>query len=163
MKNKLIKTLFVGLSMGLTITSCGGNNNESSSTGSSHQVYDNETTPLVFASQDLDEVFNPFYYSTGPDGQIIGMTQISMFSTDKNADIAYGADEPVVVLDYEVSESDGNTTYTFVLKNTSYNVKFSDGVNNYQLADLDIVQDYFEMRDSGLDNLYYYLDKYNIG
>ncbi|MCI5745725.1 MAG: ABC transporter substrate-binding protein [Erysipelotrichaceae bacterium] len=149
MKNKLIKTLFVGLSMGLTITSCGGNNNESSSTGSSHQVYNNETTPLVFASQDLDEVFNPFYYSTGPDGQIIGMTQISMFSTDKNADIAYGADEPVVVLDYEVSESDGNTTYTFVLKNTSYNVKFSNG-------------SYVTLRDV-LFNLYEYLDPQYAG
>ena len=44
----------------------------------------------------------------------------------------------------------------------SYNVKFSDGVNNYQLADLDIVQDYFTMRDSGLSKLYEYLSKYNI-
>lgn len=45
----------------------------------------------------------------------------------------------------------------------SYNVKFSDGINNYQLADLDIVQDYFTMRDFGISNLYTYLKKYNKG
>ena len=157
MKNNFLKCLMLGLStVTLTLTACNNktsDSNDLSNTGSStpDKVYDNNETPLVFASQDLDGVFNPFYYSTGPDGQIIGMTQISMFTTDKNAGIAFGADEPVVVLDYENKYDDATdqTTYTFVLKNPSYNVKYSNGT-------------YVTLKDV-LFNLYEYLDPQYTG
>ncbi len=156
MKNNFLKCLMVGLStMTLTLTACNDKNNSDSASGSNsaapHEVYDNNETPLVFATQDLDGVFNPFYYSTGPDGQIIGMTQISMFTTDKDALISYGADQPVMVLDYEnvYDKTTDQTTYTFVLKNPSYNVKFSNG-------------SYVTMKDV-LFNLYEYLDPQYAG
>lgn len=156
MKKHFLKLIVLGLSVGaLTLTSCDNTKSSANETDSTteipHQVYDNEKTPLVFATQELDEVFNPFYYSTGPDGQIIGMTQISMFTTDKTAELAYGADQPVVVLDYEdvYDAVKDQTTYTFVLKNPSYKVRFSDG-------------SYLTLKDV-LFNLYEYLDPQYTG
>ena len=93
-------------------------------------VIDNETTRLVLSTSELDGVFNPFYSSSGPDNSIIGMTQIGMLSSDKDGKVAYGNDEPCVVLDYQeipVLNEDGSTKetiYRFVLKN---NLKFSNG------------------------------------
>ena len=92
---------------------------------------DNESTRLVLASSELDGVFNPFYSSSAPDGNIVGMTQIGMLSSDKEGKVAYGKDEACVVLDYESTqlydESGKNvekTRYRFVLKN---GLKFSNG------------------------------------
>ena len=90
---------------------------------------DNEVDHLVIASQELDGVFNPFYSSSAPDGSVVGMTQIGMLSSDKEGKVAFGENEPCVVLDYEeITHKDGEeikeTTYYFVLKN---NLKFSNG------------------------------------
>lgn len=116
----------------------------------------NETTPLVLSSEALDGVFNPFFYTAGADGEIVGVTQISMLSSDSNGMIAVGEDEPSVVLDYNYkttgTEKDPNeqgdaaykdyyTTYQFLIKN---DIKFSDG----QPLTMDDV----------LFNLYMYLD-----
>ena len=90
----------------------------------------NESTRLVLASQELDGVFNPFYSSSAADGSIIGMTQVSMLSSDKYGKVAFGENEACVVLDYETTfKTDANgkvtgTIYRFVLKN---NLKFSNG------------------------------------
>ena len=116
--------------------------------GKKGTVIDNESTRLVLSTSELDGVFNPFYSSSGPDGSIVGMTQIGMLSSDKDGKVAYGVDEPCVVLDYEAIttyEADGTTpketVYRFVLKN---NLKFSNGSP-------------LTMRDV-LFNLYTYLD-----
>ena len=122
-----------------TLIGCGGNENGT--------VIDNESTRLVLSTSDLDGVFNPFYSSSAPDGQIVGMTQIGMISSDKDGKPAYGKDEACVVLDYETEtkyDSLGNATHTvyrFVLKN---DLKFSNGSP-------------LTMRDV-LFNLYVYLD-----
>lgn len=89
---------------------------------------DNETTRLVLASSELDGVFNPFYSSSAPDGNIVGMTQLGMLTTDKDGNVAYGDKEACVVLDYSTETTgegdDRRTTYKFVLKN---DIKFSNG------------------------------------
>lgn len=122
------------------------------------KVISNETTPLVLSSEALDEVFNPFFYTAGADGEIVGVTQISMLSSDHKGMIAVGEEEPSVVLDYnykttgsalDIDESEQGdaayenyyTTYQFVIKN---DIKFSDG----QPLTMDDV----------LFNLYMYLD-----
>ena len=93
-------------------------------------VVDNESTRLVLSTSELDGVFNPFYSSSGPDGSVVGMTQIGMLSSDKDGKVAYGVNEACVVLDYEAittNNPDGTpkeTTYYFVLKN---DLKFSNG------------------------------------
>ena len=97
--------------------------------GGKGDVISNEETALVLSTSELDGVFNPFYSSSGPDGSVVGMTQIGMLTSDKYGKPAYGEDEACVVLDYEaVTNTDSNgkttTTYRFVLKN---NLKFSNG------------------------------------
>lgn len=91
--------------------------------------YDNETDKLVFTTQEVDKVFNPFYATSATDSSVVGMTQIGMIANDENGKPAYGDDEPVVVKDLEIItegeyDVDQTTTYYFVLKN---NVKFSNG------------------------------------
>ena len=83
---------------------------------------------FVIMTEQLDGLFNPFFYTSAPDGTIVAMTQIGMLgSTYKNGkvEVAYGDDEAVVVKDYEIVENDDDTTtYNFVIKN---GIKFSDG------------------------------------
>ena len=101
---------------------------------------DNEESPLVISSEALDAVFNPYFYTAGADGDVVGQTQIGMLSTDESAKdnpdgayIACGDDFPCVVKDYTVetfgsaSSPDKDnyyTTYSFAIKN---GIKFSDG------------------------------------
>ena len=91
----------------------------------------NSGTPdaLVIMTEELDGLFNPFYSTTAPDGTIVGMTQISMLTTDyvdKKVIVACGDEHAVVVKDYAVNydSASDKTTYTFVIKN---GIKFSDG------------------------------------
>lgn len=141
MKNKRIKiiTLLLCVVCVFTMASCKKCGKDSPNNIS------NESTRLVLSSQEVDGVFNPFYSSSGPDSSVVGMTQISMLSSDKNGEIAYGNNEPVVVLDYQQTTSgegeEQQTVYRFVLKD---DVKFSNGS---QLTIKDV-----------LFNLYVYLD-----
>ena len=117
----LAVVLVLGATVGALIALLGNNNNK--------KGLSNEIDHLVLASQELDGVFNPFYSSSGPDGSVVGMTQIGMLSSDKEGKVAYGEDEACVVLDYATTQKmDGETvletTYYFVLKN---NLKFSNG------------------------------------
>ena len=108
----------------------------------------NEDTPLLLSSQELDGVFNPFFSSSAPDSNIVGMTQIGMLGNDSKGKVTYGNEEGVVVLDLETvyDENDDITTYYLVLKN---NVKFSNGT---PLTIKDV-----------LFNLYVYLDPVYTG
>lgn len=87
----------------------------------------NYNGPLVIMTEDLNELFNPFFSTSGTDMDVVGQTQLSMFTTDKNGDIAYGEDEATVVLDYkqEYNADQKVTDYYFVLKN---GIKYSDGI-----------------------------------
>ena len=111
----------------------------------------NSNTPLVLSSQEVDKVFNPFFSSSAPDSNVVGMTQLGMLSNDEFGKVVYGKNEATVVLDYEEvfdasAGEKGVTTYNFVLKN---NVKFSNGS---QLTIKDV-----------LFNLYVYLDPVYTG
>lgn len=83
--------------------------------------------PLIIMTEDLNELFSPFFSTSGTDMEVVGQTQLSMFTTDSAGEIAYGEDEATVVLDYkqEYDASKNVTDYYFVLKN---GIKFSDGV-----------------------------------
>ena len=135
MKKRILGLLLLALGV-TTVASCG--------TGSG----DVDDRALILSSQELDKVFNPFYSSSAPDSQVVGMTQMGMLANDALGNIVYGEDEGVVVLDYEsVYDSDEDTTtYNFVLKN---NVKFSNG-SPLTIKDV-------------LFNLYVYLDPVYTG
>ena len=133
---KKILSLMLLMAVALTLVGCGD------SSGSVDE------RALVLSSQELDKVFNPFYSSSAPDSQIVGMTQMGMLANDAKGNIVYGEDEGVVVLDYEsvYDSNEDTTTYNFVLKN---NVKFSNG-SPLTIKDV-------------LFNLYVYLDPVYTG
>ena len=108
--------------------------------------YDNETDPIVFTTQEVDKVFNPFFSTSAMDSNVVGMTQIGMIANDEKGNPVYGDGEAVVAKDLEIvtegtPDVDQTTTYYFVLKN---DVKFSNG------SPLTIKDVFF--------NLYVYLD-----
>ena len=125
MKNRII-SLILCISMMLGITSvlsgCGGSGDQA----------------FVIMTETLDGLFNPFFSTSATDGTIVSMTQIGMLTSDTNeqgdAQVAFGPDYAVVVLDYqslydmngtsENPDKTGTTTYTFIIKN---GIKFSDG------------------------------------
>ncbi len=132
MKRKLTVLICAAMAMCLALGSFAG---------CTKNKISNESTAFVIMSEELDGVFNPFFYTAGADGEVVGMTQISMLSSNDKGEVAYGNSEPSVVLDYdstfvegtsqnqlgryENGKWTGETTYTFVLKN---GIKFSDGV-----------------------------------
>ena len=144
MRNSLKKAGAIILAAGLCVsaTSC-----------KKQKTYQNdpETRPLNVAISTLDGTFNPFFSTTVSDGQVVGMTQISMISADNDGNVTCGENEPTVALDYKITSYDAannvvtsdadHTTYEFVIKN---GIKFSDG------TDLTIKDVLF--------NLYVYLD-----
>lgn len=110
---------------------------------------------FVIMTDQLDGLFNPFFYTAAPDGTIVSMTQISMLGAaykNGEVEVAYGENEAVVVKDYEIVEnSDDTTTYTFVLKN---GIKFSDG---HPLTMEDVLFNYYVYLDpvyTGSNTLY---------
>ena len=63
---------------------------------------------LVIMTEQLDGLFNPFFYTSAPDGTIVGMTQIGMLGSkyvNGEVAVAYGDDEAVVTKDYSISEN----------------------------------------------------------
>ena len=101
---------------------------------------DNESTPLSLASDLFDGVFNPFFYTSGPDGEVVGQTQIGLLSSNESGTLVAGEEEPSVALDYSVvtrgtSDDKGAvgtadeyaryyTDYYFAIKD---DITFSDG------------------------------------
>lgn len=101
---------------------------------------DNESTPLSLASDLFDGVFNPFFYTSGPDGEVVGQTQIGLLSSNESGTLVAGEEEPSVALDYSVvtrgtSADKGTegtadeyaryyTDYYFAIKD---DITFSDG------------------------------------
>ena len=142
MKTKIISLILCfAMCIGLlsSLTACSGSNSDS----------------FVIMTEQLDGLFNPFFYTSAPDGTIVGMTQIGMLSSkyvDGKVEVAYGEDEAVVVKDYEIVENDDDTTtYNFVLKN---GIKFSDG---HPLTMEDVLFNYYVYLDpvyTGSNTLY---------
>jgi len=123
-KNKMIRAMAVMLG---TVTAFGS----ASLLVACTEENGSSNDKLIIMTEALNGLFNPFYSTAGTDMDMVGMTQLSMLSTNDEGSIAYGKDEATVVLDYkqeynasEGTTGDGVTTYYFVIKN---GLKFSDG------------------------------------
>ena len=110
---------------------------------------------FVIMTDQLDGLFNPFFYTAAPDGTIVSMTQIGMLGSkyeNGEVKVAYGDNEAVVTKDYEIVENnDGTVSYYFVLKN---GIKFSDG---HPLTMEDVLFNYYVYLDpvyTGSNTLY---------
>ncbi len=138
----MILCLALCLSMGATLTGCGGDGNK-------------KPDAFVIMTEQLDGLFNPFFYTSSYDGTIVAMTQIGMLTSKvENGEVglAFGENEAVVTLDYEsVENGDDTTSYYFVLKN---GIKFSDG---HPLTMEDVLFNYYVYLDpvyTGSNTLY---------
>lgn len=153
MKNLMKKLWIVAFAcvLVLSATSCKKNEKNPGGDDTPTVYYDNENDALVFSSQPVDKVFNPFFSTSASDSNVIGMTQIGMLGNDSEGGWTYGDSEGVVTKDLEIRTTgtekvDQKTTYYFVLKN---NVRFSNG-------------SYLTIKDV-LFNLYVYLDPVYTG
>lgn len=123
--------------------------------GPTEKKWDSETRALQLSTAALDGNFNPFFYTSANDGNMIGMTQIGFLTSDKEGHITCGEEHPTVALDYKTTmydaksggnvtvngTMDGRTEYEFLIKK---GIKFSDGT---ELTVKDV-----------LFNMYVYLD-----
>ncbi len=135
--SKILGLSLVGLAA-FSFASCGGSSdpvssetsqNGSNASQSSSKTYNanNENRALVMATQEVDQVFSPFFASSTSDSSVVSMTQISMLTNDKNGNPKtrkQGAS--VVTDDYQIvyDSTNDTSTYYFVLNN---NIKFSNG------------------------------------
>ena len=141
MKRRILAlVLSIAMCVGL-MTGCGSNSGKKDA--------------FVIMTEQLDGLFNPFFYTAATDGTIVSMTQISMLGAkyeNGEVKVAYGEDEAVVTKDYDITENDdGTVTYTFVLKN---GIKFSDG---HPLTMEDVLFNYYVYLDpvyTGSNTLY---------
>ena len=118
MKKRIVSlVLCVALCLGMVsmLAGCGKNGNK-------------KVDAFVIATELLDGLFNPFYYTSANDGTIVSQTQISLIGAkyeNGSISVSYGENEAVVAKDYEIVENaDGTVSYYFVLKN---GIKYSDG------------------------------------
>lgn len=86
----------------------------------------NATMPLVLSIGTLDGKFSPFFYTSGYDGDVVGLVSIGLLHYNKDGEPEAGIDVPSFAYDYtqEVAPDKSTTTYTFILKN---GITFSDG------------------------------------
>ena len=144
MKRRILAlVLSIAMCVGL-MTGCGGNGGAGG-----------KKDAFVVMTEQLDGLFNPFFYTAAPDGTIVSMTQIGMLGSKYEGgkvQVAYGDNEAVVTKDYDITENDDDTvTYTFVLKN---GIKFSDG---HPLTMEDVLFNYYVYLDpvyTGSNTLY---------
>ena len=130
--NKFLKAAGCILVSGtmLFAVACGGGDSDSIS----------ETRTLNLSIGALDDNYNPFFYTSANDGEIIALTQVSLLSVDSKGDPAVGDNYPVVAKDYTTTYYDAvtggsatqnsanakRTEYEFLIKN---GMKFSDGTD----------------------------------
>ena len=88
--------LVLSVVMMLSLAACGGNNGTSATKDA-----------FVVMTEQLDGLFNPFFYTAAADGTIVAMTQIGMLGSkyeNGEVKVAYGENEAVVTKDYENEE-----------------------------------------------------------
>lgn len=71
----------------------------------------NDTYTLVLQSSTMDGVFNPFFYSSAYDGDVIGLTNVGLLTVDPTGAVVAGDDYPVAALDYSIFYTNNLTTY----------------------------------------------------
>lgn len=120
MKNRKHFTLFALVLCLVLLTSClyGCNRNKVDKP-------DNESTPLVLQSAELDGVFNPFFSSSAYDLRVIDKVVSYLLVSDKKGIPVAGDEYASIAKSIDiVKNEDGTANYNFVLKN---GLKFSDG------------------------------------
>ena len=167
---KLLLTVFV-LTFALVLVACGGKTTETPTTAAptteapttavvtQTPIYEdrvvNDEYTLLLQSSTMDGVFSPYFYSSAYDGEVVGMVNVGLLTTDETGAVVASDYYPTVAQSYSIYYTDNLTTYAeketyeegdyvvyeMVIKNGA---KFSDGT----VIDADDV----------LYNYYVYLD-----
>lgn len=167
--NKILKAILCAGLCGSMVfaVACGdktGGDNGGNGGGNKTQKYNPETEQLFLSLGAPDGNYNPFYYTSLSDGQVVSMTQASLITTETwhnddtdldEVEAVAGEDYPTIAKDFTITYKDANgrvttsdvaanggtTEYEFLIKN---GMKFSNG------SDLTIQDVLF--------NFYVYLD-----
>ena len=115
---KTLQKLILGatcLAMLLPLAACDDGNKPKDYT------YDPESRPVALALGAVEENFNPFFYTSQNDGEVISLTQISLITADEEAQLTCGQNEATVAHAYrETTTSAGDTVYEYVIKNGKF-------------------------------------------
>ncbi len=135
MRFKKILVVLLALTMVLGVmASCKKKSNDNQETAEPL----NETRTLIIQESTFDGVFNPFFYSSAYDGDVVGMVNVGLTTMERDGSIVAGNQYDTVGLSYEIFYTDNLETlakkdtyeegnyvvYEVVLKNGA---KFSDG------------------------------------
>ncbi|MDD3957999.1 MAG: ABC transporter substrate-binding protein, partial [Candidatus Izemoplasmatales bacterium] len=71
----------------------------------------NDTYTLLIQSAVMDGVFNPFFYSSAYDGDVIGMVNVGLMTIDPTGAVVAGDEYPVVAQSYSIFYTDDLDTY----------------------------------------------------
>lgn len=130
--------------------SSGDDNGEGNGNGSSD-------TPLVIGYSEFSQKFSPFFASSAYDMDVSGMTQVSLMTIDRAANVIYNAikGETVAyngtdytysgIADLKVDQKTDTTVYTIKIRD---DVKFSDG---HVIDADDIIFSYYVLCDPSYD------------
>lgn len=143
---KAIRNIILGAMCGSMVFAVAGCNDNTAG-------IDTETRPVALALGAVDENFNPFVYTAQNDGEVVGMTQISMLTADAKGNIVCGQDEATVALDYSINmydSGDNLTTDGDKAEYTVYEFVIKKGIKDSMGYDIGIKDALF--------NLYVYLD-----
>lgn len=148
--NKFLKTMLCAGLCGSMVfaAACGGGGTDNPS-GNGGQKYNPETRPLYLSIGAVDGTFNPFFYTSLTDGNVVSMTQASLITTEvtkspngqNEVNPVAGEQYPTIAKDFSVNYfapySDtptsnsslaavegGRTEYDFLIKK---GMKYSDG------------------------------------
>lgn len=148
---KVIRNLVIGVTCATMLFAVAGCGPEE---GNGKHRFDTENRPVALAIGALDENFNPFFYTAAYDGEVVGMTQISMLTADADGNIVCGEDHPTMALDYSItqyaSHNDSQVWESGDVDHTTYKFVIKKGVKDSMGFDMDIKDVLF--------NLYVYLD-----
>ncbi|MEG2003634.1 MAG: ABC transporter substrate-binding protein, partial [Clostridia bacterium] len=168
MKNfKHALCLFLVLIMSFTaLAACnkGSEDNSSNATSKTEEINPtNEEKALVLQENTFDGIFNPFFYSSAYDKEVISLINVTLLGSDVSGAIVAGDDYPTVAKSYNIYftdkdgvkkdtyPKDGLVMYEMVLKN---NMKFSDGTPITAEDVLFNLYVFFDPAYAGSDTLY---------
>ncbi|MFA7561227.1 MAG: ABC transporter substrate-binding protein [Candidatus Izemoplasmatales bacterium] len=161
---KILLTVFVAL-FAFGLVACNGDETTTTTTEATTestteaQVTEdrvvNDDFTLLLQSSTMDGIFSPYFYSSAYDGEVVGLTNVSLLALDETGAVVASDYYPTVAQSYSIFYTDNLTTYAekaeyedgdyvvyeMVIKNGA---KFSDGT----VIDADDV----------LYNYYVYLD-----
>jgi len=118
--------------------STGDDSTGDDSTGDDVKTYNNETDTLIVQESTFDGVFNPFFYSSAYDGDVVGFVNVGLLTVDASGAVVAGDEYDTVAQSYSIYYTNDLSTYAakdtyeegdyvvyeMVLKNGA---KFSDG------------------------------------